>query len=551
MHNLLLHWKRFNWLLLVAPLMIACGRKEQAGYILTNAVLISADGQLDGDCVVMAGDTLAAIGWYRELKKYWKAAEVIDVKGSAVMPGWIDAHAHFYGLAVNMLSADLRGCESPEEVVERLMVFHSQNPGPWITGRGWDQNLWADGQYPGVEALDSAFPEVPVYLMRIDGHALWINSAAARQHGITGREQVSGGKIEVRNGRFAGVLVDEAMKLVQIPSPSVGDLLPQLQKAEQELFAAGVTSLTDAGLPRAVIEGLRDLYRSNQLRIGLNILAADDDETFEWLLTHGPIEEGELTVRGMKFYSDGALGSYGACLLKPYTDKPDHYGLLLRSPEYFISRFDKLRSYGLQVATHAIGDSANRLILRIYADLLKGYDQDQLRWRIEHCQVLHPVDIEYFKEFRIIPSVQPTHATSDMTWAPRRLGERLKTAYAYKSLLEAAGLLALGTDFPVEKISPIYTFYAATYRKNENHEPQGGFFGDQAISRLDAIRGMTRWAAYAMHQEHTRGDLRTGMLADLVVLDKNWLTCQAYEIPATRVQMTFKRGKPVYQSDER
>lgn len=539
-------WNRSIYLILVVMWFGACSRKQQADYMLTNAVLISADGQLDGDCVVLAADTLAAVGWYRDLKKHWKSANIIDVRGAAVMPGFIDAHAHFYGLAANMLSADLRGCGSPAEVVERLKNFYKQNPGQWITGRGWDQNLWADGEYPGVETLDTAFPDVPVYLTRIDGHALWINSAAARKHGLTGREQMPGGKVEVRNGVFTGVLIDEAMKLVQIPSPAVGDLLPQLQKAEQQLFAAGVTSLTDAGLSRSVIEGLRELYRSNQLRIGLNVLASDDEETFEWLITNGPIHEGEFSVTGMKFYSDGALGSYGACLLRPYTDKPDHYGLLLRTPDYFISRFDKLRAYGLQVATHAIGDSANRLILKIYADLLNGFDQERLRWRIEHCQVVHPEDIRYFEQFRIIPSVQPTHATSDMMWAPRRLGERIKTAYAYKTLLTAAGMVALGTDFPVEKISPVYTFYAATYRKNENHQPQEGFLADEAISRLDAIKGMTRWAAYAMHQEHIRGDLKTGMLADLTVLDKNWLTCQASEIPATQVLMTFKKGKLVY-----
>ncbi|MFN4299702.1 MAG: amidohydrolase [Thermaurantimonas sp.] len=538
----------FVKLFVFALLFNACSSRQNADILLTNVQLIGADGAIEGDCIAISGDTISATGHFREVKKHWKAAQIIDCQGATVLPGLIDAHAHFYGLALNMTSADLRGTSSPEEVVERLKKFYAENPGQWLTGRGWDQNLWPDGQMPLPAYLDTAFPNIPVYLTRIDGHALWINQAAARLHGITGNEQVTGGKLEKRDGRFTGVLVDEAMKLAPVPKPSMDQLLPYLQKAEQQLFEAGVTSLTDAGLPWEVIDGFRQFYRRGLLRIGLNALAADDDKTFENLLTYGPISEGEYSVTGMKFYSDGALGSYGACLLKPYTDRPDQYGLLLRDPEYFLTRFDKLRSYGLQVATHAIGDSANRLILKIYDQLLKGYEDQDLRWRVEHCQVVHPEDLAYFKNPNIIPSIQPTHATSDMMWAPRRLGERLKTAYAYRSLLETSGMVALGTDFPVENISPVFTFYSATFRKNPQREPAEGFLIDQAISRQHAIKGMTYWAAYSMFQEHKKGDLKIGLKADLTVLNKNWLTCKADEILDSKVIMTIKNGKIVHKS---
>lgn len=539
----------FVKLFVLSLLFHACTFRQKADLLLTNVQLIGPEGAIEGDCIVISGDSISATGYFSDIKKHWKAARIIDCQGTTVLPGLIDAHAHFYGLAVNMTSADLRGASSPEEVVGRLKKFYAENPGQWLTGRGWDQNLWPDGQMPLPDYLDTAFPDIPVYLTRIDGHALWINQAAARLHGITGAEQVAGGKLEKRDGRFTGVLVDEAMKLAPVPKPSMDQLLPYLQKAEQQLFEAGVTSLTDAGLPWDVIEGFRNFYRRGLLRIGLHALAADDDKTFENLLTHGPISEGEFSVRGMKFYSDGALGSYGACLLKPYTDRPDQYGLLLRDPGYFIARFDKLRSYGLQVATHAIGDSANRLILRIYDQLLKGYEDQDLRWRVEHCQVVDPEDLNYFKNPNIIPSIQPTHATSDMMWAPRRLGDRIKTAYAYRSLLEASGMVALGTDFPVENISPVYTFYAATYRKNPQREPAEGFLTDQAISRQQAIKGMTHWAAYAMFQENKKGDLKTGYKADLTVINKNWLTCPPDEILDSKVILTIKNGKIVHTSD--
>lgn len=535
----------------VIAVLSACNKYRQADVMLTNAQLIGADGRVEGDCIIISSDTIAAIGYYKDLKKLWKSSNTLDVEGASVLPGLIDAHAHFYGLAVNMTSADLRGTTSPLEIVEKLKKFHSENPGRWLTGRGWDQNLWPDGQLPMPEYLDTAFPDIPVYLTRIDGHALWINHAAARLHGITGKEYIPGGKLEYREGRFTGVLVDEAMKLAPAPNPSVDELLPFLQKAEQQLFETGVTSLTDAGLPWEIITGLRQLYQRGLLRIGLHILAADDEHTFENLLVSGPVDDGEFTVRGMKFYSDGALGSYGACLLRPYADRPDHYGLLLRKPEYFIQRFDKLRSYGLQVATHAIGDSANRLILNIYDQLLSGYEDYDLRWRVEHCQVVHPADLVYFKNPNIIPSIQPTHATSDMMWAPRRLGDRIKNAYAYRSLLEASGMVALGTDFPVENISPVYTFYSATHRKNAQHKPDEGFLTDEAISRKQAIKGMTQWAAYAMFQENKRGNLQVGLKADLTVLNKNWLTCAPEEIPQTIVLMTIKNGVIVFSKNEK
>ncbi|MFN3952216.1 MAG: amidohydrolase [Thermaurantimonas sp.] len=519
-----------------------------ADLVFINAQLIGAEGQLAGDCILLAEDTIAAIGFYNDLIKVWNTDQSIDLKNATVIPGLIDAHAHFYGLALNMTSADLRGCSSPEEVVERLKTFYKTNPGRWLAGRGWDQNLWEDGQMPLPEYLDTAFPDIPVYLTRIDGHALWINSKAASLHGISGKEKISGGSLEYRDGRFTGVLVDKAMALAAPPTPSVDELLPYLQEAEKQLFASGITSLTDAGLSWEIIEGLRRLYRSGQLRIGLYALGSDDDITFESLLVNGPVEEGDFTVRGIKFYSDGALGSYGACLLRPYSDRPDRYGLLLREPEYFLSKFDKLKSYGLQVATHAIGDSANRLILKLYDQLLSGYEDRDLRWRIEHCQVVDPQDLPYFKNPNIIPSVQPTHATSDMMWAPRRLGDRIRTAYAYRSLLEAAGMIALGTDFPVEAISPVYTFYAATFRKNQENLPDKGFMAEQSISRLDALKGMTHWAAYAMFLESKRGDLKPGLYADLTVLDQNWLTCPPEQILKTKVLMTIKNGQIVYDA---
>ena len=388
----------------------------------------------------------------------------------------------------------------------------------------------------------------PVLLTRIDGHAAIANREALRMAGITKDTKVEGGEVILKEGYPTGVLIDNAIDLVssKIPAQTKEQFKDALKKAEQNCFAVGLTTIDDCGLDFETIEGIKTMQDAGELKMRLYIMFSDKEENFDYAEKKGMIKTNRLNVRAFKVYGDGALGSRGACLLQPYSDKPGHSGFLLSKPEHFDSVAQWLSQKGFQMCTHAIGDSGNRIILTIYAKYLKG--KNDLRWRIEHAQVVNQNDFNLFGANSIIPSVQPTHATSDMYWAGDRLGsERVKGAYAYKQLLQQNGWIALGTDFPVEDISPFKTFYAAVVRKDAKGWPDAGYQMENALTREEALKGMTIWAARSNFEEKEKGSLEAGKLADFVILDKDIMKTPDSELLQVNVLNTFVGGEKVYE----
>jgi len=388
-----------------------------------------------------------------------------------------------------------------------------------------------------------------VLLGRIDGHAAIANQAALDAAGIKAGQTLTGGEIEVKKGRLTGILVDNAVRLVQekVPPHSAAFLQKALQSGAANCFAAGLTTVADCGLMKDEVLLIDSLQQQQQLKMRIYALLSDSSVNYDYYLPKGPYRTDRLHVGGFKCYADGALGSRGACLLQDYTDRPGWKGFLLRDSSYFAARAAQLINTKFQLCTHAIGDSSNREILRIYASVLKG--KNDRRWRIEHAQVVNPADMNLFGEYNIIPSVQPTHATSDMYWAGARLGtDRIKHAYPYQELLKQNGWLPLGTDFPVEDISPLKTFLAAVARTDTSGYPAGGFQPENALSRKEALQGMTIWAARGCLEEKSRGSLEPGKLADLVILDQDLLQVPMQELMRTRVLATYSGGEQVYQA---
>lgn len=545
---------------------VSCGggKKQDADYIFTNAKVYTADASFTVlESFAVKDEKIIAVGSDATIKATYEADSIIDMGGKAVLPGLIDAHCHFWGYAKGLRECNLVGTKSFEEVVERVKSFAATNKRTWIIGRGWDQNDWPVKSYPNKTILDSLFPNTPVMLKRIDGHAALVNQAALRAAGITDSTQISGGEIlreavavkipgkkkEVMvSGPPSGILIDNAVDLVERVVPPLDDkqMREAILEAQQNCFAVGLTTLDDAGLMKEEIDLLSAMESSGELKMRLYVMLSDSSTNYTYYLTRGPVKTPHINIRSFKFYADGALGSRGACLLEPYEDLPGHKGFLLRNPAHYREKFLTLRDKGFQVCTHCIGDSANRIILKMYAELLpEGNDS---RWRIEHAQVVHPSDRPYFKKYGIIPSVQPTHGTSDMYWAEKRLGaERMPGAYAYRSLLDEAGMLALGTDFPVENINPMHTIYAAVARKDLKGFPESGFMMNEAIERRQAIYGMTSWAAWSNFEEREKGMISPGMYADFIVVNADPMTCPADDIPNIVVLETWSGGKKVYE----
>ncbi len=383
---------------------------------------------------------------------------------------------------------------------------------------------------------------------RVDGHAVIANQAALNIAGIKPGQKIAGGEIETINGKLTGVLVDNAVGIVtrKIPDPTEQLTQNALLSAQTNCFAVGLTTVDDCGLPYTMINTIAELQHKGALKMRLYVLLSDKPENYEYLFKRGVYKTPGLDVRGFKVYADGALGSRGACLLQPYTDQKNWSGFLLSSQKHFEEVAKKIADKGFQMCTHAIGDSANRVMLKVYAAVLKG--KNDRRWRIEHSQVIAPKDMSMFGQYSIIPSVQPTHATSDMYWAGQRLGsQRLKSAYAYKQLMEQNGWIPLGTDFPVENISPIYTFYAAVVRKDQKGFPANGFQIENALSRTEALKGMTIWAAKANFEEKEKGSIEVGKYADFVITDQDLMKASANALPKVNVLKTYINGEKVYE----
>ncbi len=527
--------------------LLSCSEKEPVDFIVVNARVYTSNNSLPiAESFAVKDGVFQKVGTTEEIKKLYSAQRIIDLKGQYVYPGFMDAHCHFKGLG-EMLDrwADLRGCRNMVEIIGRLKEFRKNHPAEWLLGRGWDQNLFSDKQFPDNALLNKFFPEVPVYLMRIDGHAALVNNEALRRAGQAISKPIPGGEVIRVKGIPTGVLVDKAMEPVRnlIPAMSNQELESALLSAQQACLSKGLTAVCDAGLDAKTIHQIEKLQHEGKLKIRVSAMLDPNEETLNEFLPKGKYFNKRLAVTAIKLYADGALGSRGALLLKPYSDDPENKGILVTQPERIRDLCKQALAAGYQVCTHAIGDSANRLILDIYAEFLK--DSNDMRWRIEHAQVLAPDDIHKFGRFNIIPSVQPTHATSDMPWAPLRLGHRVTHAYAYRELLEQNGWLPLGTDFPIEEINPLLTFYAAVFRTNVQGNPPGGFQFENALSREQSLLGMTLWAAKASFWEKEIGSISAGKKADFVVLDTDIMHATAYQILNAKVLETWIEGECV------
>ena len=538
--------------LLALGLLASCQTKREAvDLLVTNATVYTVDSAFSkAESFAVRDGKFVAVGSAADLKAKYEAKQEVDAGGKFIYPGFYDAHCHFYRYALALPSADLVGTTSWKEVIQRLQENRRKYPqAAWLTGRGWDQNDWPSKQFPTKDTLDLLFPDVPVLITRVDGHAALVNQKALDAAGVTANTPISGGTI-TRNaqGRLTGLLVDNATRLVssKIPDPAPAEAARLMLQAQQNCLAVGLTSLADAGLDKANIDQLAALQQQGQLKLRLYAMLNPTPGNRAYYLKNGPILTDQLTVSSFKVYADGALGSRGACLVQPYADKPKETGFLLSTEKEYRALAKELAASKFQMNTHAIGDSANRIILNIYGEALKG--QKDRRWRIEHAQVVTPADMPKFGEFGIVPSVQPTHATSDMYWAGERLGAaRVKTAYAYAELLKQYGQLALGSDFPVEDINPLFGFHSAVARQDAKNYPGPGFQMENAISRPDALRGMTTWAAHAGFEEKRKGQIKPGMLADFVVLDLDLLTAPNEKLRGAKVLQTWIGGQSVFE----
>ena len=547
-------------LLFIFTLAFACSFavKKDADLLVYHCTIYTVDAVFTtAEAMVISEGKIIATGKKNDLEKEYNFKEKLDAQGKFIYPGFIDAHAHFVGYGISLQQVVLTGTSSWKEVIEKVKTFATENKEGWLTGRGWDQNDWPVKEFPTNEQLTALFPDRPVLLERVDGHASIANKKALELAGIKAGDAVNGGEIETKNfttgsvvtQQLTGILIDNAVKLVasKIPAATATQFKKALQAAQKNCFAVGLTTIDDCGLDYEVAEQIEKLQQTGILKMRLYVMLSDAKKNYDWLEKNGIRKTDHLNIRSIKMYGDGALGSRGACLLQPYSDKPDHYGFLLSSPEHFDSVANWVIQKGFQLCTHAIGDSGNRTMLKIYAKYLKG--PNDLRWRIEHAQVINPDDFNLFGANNIIPSVQPTHATSDMYWADKRLGKkREKGAYAYKQLLQQNGWIPLGTDFPVEDISTFKTFYAAVIRKDAKGWPAAGFQMENALSREETLRGMTIWAAKANFEENEKGSIEKGKLADFVILDADIMKVVAQKLLNVKVLATFLGGEKVYST---
>ncbi|GAB4135058.1 MAG: amidohydrolase [Bacteroidia bacterium] len=551
--------KRISGIILLALLLASCGRKKiSVDYIVHHAKVYTADGGFAVlESFAVKDGKFVAVGTNASIAALYDADSLIDAGGKTILPGLIDAHCHFRAYGLGLEECELYGTKSFDEVLERVKKYAASNKKPWIVGRGWDQNDWSNKQFPTKDLLDTLFPNTPVLLKRIDGHAALCNSKALEIAGINDSTEIFGGEIlrvaanpdkpKDKSTRLSGMLIDNAVEFVsrKITPPTSEEERMALLNAQRDCFSYGITSVDDAGLMKADIDVMDALQKKGELKIRIYAMLSDSTPNYNYYLKNGPYKTDRLNVRSFKFYADGALGSRGALLLEDYSDKPGKKGLLLNSVPHFKKRMQDVYNKGFQANTHCIGDSANRLILKLYASILKDSTR---RWRIEHAQVVHPNDIPLFGKYGIIPSVQPVHATSDMYWAEERLGAaRVKNAYAYKDLLKGASTLALGTDFPVEYINPFYTFYSAVARKDRKGFPNGGYQMNNALSRKETLLGMTQWAAWSNFEEKEKGSIEAGKFADFIITDKDPMTCPVDEIHSIKVIATYLNGENVYR----
>lgn len=536
---------------ILSIVLISCGKdKISADLLVTNAKVYTVNEKFEvAEAFAIKAGKILEVGTSERISEKYTAINNFDAQGQTIVPGLIDAHAHLYNLGIGLQSVNLVGAKTKEEALERIVNFQKEKQVSFIYGRGWDQNDWPVKEFPNKEDLDVLFPDTPVALSRIDGHALWVNSKALAMAGITVDTKMDGGEVVLENGTPSGIIIDTPMRLVFniMPRTSMATSINALREAEAVCTSLGLTTINDAGLDREIIDLIDSLQQAGAMKLKVYAMASNTPENLDYYLNKGILKTDRLHVRSIKVYGDGALGSRGAALKAPYSDKDHHFGAMITDETELEALAMRIEKAGYQMNTHAIGDSANVSVLRAYKKALAG--KEDARWKIEHAQI---VSLEDFNEFskNIIPSVQPTHATSDMYWAEDRVGsERIKGAYAYKTLLNKAGIIALGTDFPVENVNPMYTFYAAVARKDLAEYPENGYRIEESLTREETLKGMTLWAAYSNFEENEKGSIEVGKDADFVILDTNIMECPESEIPNTGVVATYINGEEVFQKN--
>lgn len=528
-----------------------------AGQVLIHdAVIYTVDEERPRASALLFDEdgTILAVGDEGLLKAHPEAKR-LDLEGRTVLPGLIDSHGHLHGLAESMTRAQLVGARDLPEVLARLRA-HERTLGTddWLLGRGWDQNDWPGQAFPTRQDLDAAFPDRPVWLERIDGHAGWANSAALAlvDRDLSGGWQEQGGYIHRdESGEPTGILVDGAMQLVDglVPPTSDEVLLGALELAIERLVSLGLTGVHDPGVNREVLSRYERLIEAGRFQTRVYAMTDGVGETLDWLCERGPLvhPSGRLVMRATKLYEDGALGSRGAALLEDYADDPGNRGLLFASVDALTAQVDQVLGCGFQAAVHAIGDRANRVVLDALEAGMARHPKNPGRHRVEHAQVLHPLDLPRFAQLGVIAAMQPTHATSDMYWAEERLGPvRARGAYAWRSVLDSGARLALGSDFPVEAVNPMLGLHAAVSRQDLKGWPEGGWQPQERLSREEALRGFTLDAAWAGFMEDQVGSLAPGKRADFIVLDRDPMRVPIREIAATVVLETWLDGRRVY-----
>ena len=531
-------------LLLVLIILSSCN--EKVDLIVHNAEIYTADDNNNkATSLVVKDGKFIYVGDDSAMSKY-SSSNIINAEGLPVYPGFIDSHAHFYNLGFLNDQVNLTETKSLEDVVSLVNKYNNINEKKFIIGRGWDQNDWDVKSFPNNKLLNESFPNKPVVLRRIDGHAYLVNDYALKLADIDMSSNIEGGEFLKSNGRLTGVLIDNAMRLIDdiIPVPTNEESIKALLSAQEIAFENGLTTISEAGISRSQIELIDSLHDTGLLKIKIYAMIENNFDDVDYFLKNGPLKTERLNVRSVKVYADGALGSRGASMINDYSDRKGYYGIIRTPIDSIKSLAFKLAGSKFQMNTHAIGDYANRFVLEAYGDALFNYTDP--RWRIEHAQIVNKDDIDLFNP-KIIPSVQPTHATSDMYWLYDRIGKkRAEYAYAYQELLNKSSVIAFGTDFPVEDINPIMTFYSAIARKDKNGYPDDGFQMENSISRGDALYAMTIHGAYANFEEDEKGSIAVGKSADFILLDNDIIRSNETRIPTTKVVATFINGQLVF-----
>jgi len=555
------HWIKLPLIIMVSLLTGACSTGPLADLVLINGKVATVNAEFEiAESVAVRADKIVFVGSNDAVMKFvGKKTKVIDCTRLLIIPGLIEGHGHLMGYGKALERLDLVGTKSYQEILKRVaLTINGKEPGEWILGRGWDQNEWQIQEFPQHELLSKIAPDNPVYLTRIDGHAGLANAKAMLIAGVNaGTVTPAGGRIlKDSNGLPTGIFIDNAEDIITdfIPRNTTIQRGSTIKRAVHELIKFGLTGFHDAGVPPERVSDFKELIDQGELGIRVYAMLSDtvlaDMESFLKANEVYRYGNNELTVRSIKMYSDGALGSRGAALLEPYTDRPDESGLILTESDHLLEVARASLATGFQMNTHSIGDAAIRATLNVIEQALSENPTDDHRFRIEHSQIVSQQDIPRYKELGVIPSVQPPHTVSDMNWTEDRVGpERVKGAYAFRAFISAGCILPCGSDVPVESPDPINGIYRAVTRQDENGLPDGGWYPEQRMTVEEALKGYTIWAAYAAFQEDIVGSIEVGKLADFTIIDKDILTIPAKEILTTKPVYTIIGGKILYQAN--